>query len=315
MDLTDALRIPLGRSAVTEALRDGALLRASIENCESFARHPSGEYRLVVTVPVGTLRGRYEIRVHAANRDRGATPANGEQADDAMPRSHTLSFKASAPGIGCLRGQIDVELADDALVANEDECSESVERPELAKGAPQPPNSPMPQSSNLSIPGGDFLRGVPQGDFLRGAPQGDFLRGATRIQYEIWAALTGPLAELAPGLAEDALHAIAKNFFAEFSAVVVAKYGKGPNRARTSHEPRQHVFLRPISVAGAARRPAAHESLETGTRRLRNALAGRRGAPGFDRRTPQILGAWAWTAAFACGVALLYVLRRLAQGA
>jgi carbon monoxide dehydrogenase subunit G len=307
MDLTDALRIPLGRSAVAEALRDGALLRASVENCESFARHPSGEYWLVVTVPVGTLRGRYEIRVHAANRDRGAPPVNDAQADNAMPRSHTLSFKASAPGIGCLRGQIDIELADDALAANEDECSESAERSERAEGAPQSPNSPIP---------GDFLRGggLPPG---RGTSfgAGSFLRGATRVQYAIWAALTGPLAQLAPGQVENALHAIAKNFFAEFSAVVVAKYGKGPNRARASHEPRQHVFLRPISVAGAARRPASHEPLEAGARRLKGALAGRRSAPGLDRRALQIVGAWAWAAAFACGVALLYVLHRLAQGA
>jgi carbon monoxide dehydrogenase subunit G len=275
MDLTDALSIPLGRSAVAEALRDGALLRASVENCESFARHPSGEYRLVVTVPVGPLRGRYEIRVHAANRDRGAPPTNDAHADDAMPLSRTLNFKASAPGVGCLRGQIDIELVDDALAANEDGCSESAECSERAEGA-------------------------------------------TRIQYAIWAVLTGPLAELAAGQAEKALHAIAKNFFAEFSAVVVAKYGKGPNRVGTSHGARQHVFLRPISLAGAARRtrePASHQSLEAGARRLGGTLAGRRSAPGLDRRGPQIVGAWAWAAAFACGVALLYVLHRLAQGA
>lgn len=268
MELTDALRIPLAPFAVAQALVDGALLRASLENCESFARHPSGEYVLVVTVPVGPLRGRYEIRVHVANRDDGGSRANEAPTGDAEPLlSRTLNFKASAAGVGSLRGQIDLELEEGTPAREHDDSTRSTERDELGSGAP-------------------------------------------RIHYAIRAVLTGPLAELAPRQVENALHALADDFFAEFSAVVEAKYGKGPNRARLGPGRRQRVFLRPISLAGLARRPASKESLEASARHARETLVGRRDAQDRDRRTPQIMPAWAWAAVFAVGVALLYVLHR-----
>ena len=49
MELNDALRIPLAPSVVRDALQDIALLRASIDHCESFARLSRGEYVLTRT--------------------------------------------------------------------------------------------------------------------------------------------------------------------------------------------------------------------------------------------------------------------------
>ncbi|MGU7772252.1 CoxG family protein [Burkholderia sp. MR1-5-21] len=107
MELNDALRIPLAPSVVTEALEDIALLRASFDHCESFAALAHGEYALTLTVPLGPLRARYDVRAHVAC----------EQGDaEGQPR-RTLSFKARADGIGALRGQIEIVLfpeSDDA---------------------------------------------------------------------------------------------------------------------------------------------------------------------------------------------------------
>jgi uncharacterized protein len=262
MELTDALRVPLSPLAVAEALGDGALLRASLENCESFTRRPSGEHALVFTVPVGSLRGRYEIRMHAASPDGDASPADG-----AKPFTRTLNFKASATGVGSLRGQIGIELEEDAPAAHEGKRT-----------------------------GSDV-----------GEDRGS---GATLIRYAIWATPTGPLAGLAPRQVENALRALVDDFFAEFSAVVEAKYGKGPNRARMGAGRRQHVFLRPISLAGLARRPASSESSDACARRAGDMLVGQRGTQGLDCRGPKAMPVWAWAAAFAVGVALLYVLHR-----
>ena len=201
MELNDALRIPLAPSVVWEALQDSALVRASVEHCESFRRLGPGEYALTLTVPLGPLRARYEVRAHIA-ADAAAVPL--------APR-RVLSFRARADGIGSLRGQIDVALrADDH-------------------------------------PGG---------------PAGIRSCMSTRIDYSVWATLTGPLADLPPRQLENALHEVADDFFSEFCAVVEAKHGKGPNRAADKEPRRSHVFLRPISLAGVARR--AHGGLHAG---------------------------------------------------
>jgi carbon monoxide dehydrogenase subunit G len=265
MELTDALRIPLDPSIVAESLDDGALLRASLENCESFERRPGGEYALVVTVPVGPLRGRYEVRMHMTSPGGvdGGVPASG-----AHRLSRTLNLKASAAGVGSLRGQVTIELEADA---------------EHADG---------------------------QAGARDSAKAGGGGASATRVQYAIWATLTGPLAELAPRQVENALQALADDFFAEFSAVLQAKYGKGPNRARSGAARRQHVFLRPISLAGLARRTASTDPLDAASRRSGDAVIGQRGAEGLGRRRPQSMPAWAWGAAFAVGIALLYLLHR-----
>ncbi len=265
MELTDALRIPLDPSIVAESLDDGALLRASLENCESFERRPGGEYALVMTVPVGPLRGRYEVRMHMTSA-RGVhddAPAGNDRR-----LSRTLNLKASAAGVGSLRGQVTIELEADADNADREAGPRANER-------------------------------------------GGREASATRVQYAIWATLTGPLAELAPRQVENALQALAEDFFAEFSAVLQAKYGKGPNRSRSGTGHRQHVFLRPISLAGLARRSASSEPLDGAPRRPGDALVGQRGAEGLGRRKPQAMPAWAWTVAFALGVALLYLLHRL----
>ena len=52
MELTNALRIPLAQSEVWDAMQDLALLRASLDNCESFTRLAGGEYALTLTVPL-----------------------------------------------------------------------------------------------------------------------------------------------------------------------------------------------------------------------------------------------------------------------
>ncbi|GJH18957.1 carbon monoxide dehydrogenase [Caballeronia novacaledonica] len=114
MEVTDALCVPLDPAHVREALSDLALLRASLDNCESFTRTPGGEYVLTLTVPLGALRARYEIRAHAAGRTRQAGHAESEitQSDDAV-YARTLSFKARGEGVGSLRGQIAVALNPD----------------------------------------------------------------------------------------------------------------------------------------------------------------------------------------------------------
>ncbi len=103
MELNNALRIPLAPSEVWDALQDIALLRASLDNCESFSRLSRGEYELTLTVPLGPLRARYEVRAHVASK-------NAEQTE--APH-RILNFKARADGVGSLRGQIDVKLRAD----------------------------------------------------------------------------------------------------------------------------------------------------------------------------------------------------------
>jgi carbon monoxide dehydrogenase subunit G len=120
MEVTDALRVPLDPVHVREALGDLALLRASLDNCESFAKLPGGEYALTMIVPLGALRARYEIRAHGAGVTRQNAHTDGE-ADAAAPTpdapgayARTLSFKARGEGVGSLRGQIAVALNPDA---------------------------------------------------------------------------------------------------------------------------------------------------------------------------------------------------------
>lgn len=118
MEVTDALRVPLDPAHVREALGDLALLRASLDNCESFTRTPNGEYVLTLIVPLGALRARYEIRAHAAGRTRQAAHVEGETEAATAESSgdvyaRILSFKARGEGVGSLRGQIAVTLNPD----------------------------------------------------------------------------------------------------------------------------------------------------------------------------------------------------------
>ena len=114
MEVTDAFRVPLDPAHVREALGDLALVRASLDNCESFARTPGGEYALTLIVPLGALRARYEIRAHAAGRTRQASHEEGGDADSAdAAYARILSFKARGEGVGSLRGQMAVALNPD----------------------------------------------------------------------------------------------------------------------------------------------------------------------------------------------------------
>ncbi|WP_153076094.1 CoxG family protein [Paraburkholderia bonniea] len=106
MELNDALRIPLALEDVCAALQDIALLRASLDHCESFSLQANGGYALTLTVPLGPLRACYEIRAHAASQAKREVLA---------PRQRTLNFKARADGIGSLRGQISITLSVDNL--------------------------------------------------------------------------------------------------------------------------------------------------------------------------------------------------------
>ncbi|PLZ00816.1 carbon monoxide dehydrogenase [Burkholderia sp. WAC0059] len=246
MELNDALRIPLAPSAVREALQDVALVRASLDNCESFRRLAEGEYALTLTVPLGPLRARYEVRAHIARDD--------DSVDEPLAPRRMLSFRARADGLGSLRGQIDVAL-----------------RPEVHAMRPDPAKAT-----------------------------------STRIDYSVWATLTGPLAELPPRQLENALHELADDFFTEFCAVVAARHGQGPNR-RPDGAPRrrQHVFLRPGSLAGLARR--AHLLPQYG-----GTLSGR--AAGTLRHDPgqHAVPNWAWAVMIIFFALLLYVARRFA---
>jgi carbon monoxide dehydrogenase subunit G len=109
MEVADALRIPLAPALVREALGDLALVRASIDNCESLLRLAGGEYMLAMTVPLGALRSRYVIRAHVAEARRLPRHDEAEGEVDAQ----TLSFKARGEGVGSLRGQIAVALIPD----------------------------------------------------------------------------------------------------------------------------------------------------------------------------------------------------------
>lgn len=255
MELTDALRIPLPPSSVRDALQDIALLRASLENCEAFSRLPSGEYALTLTVPLGPLRARYDVRAHVASAQaRLADDAPESEAEAALHR--TLNFKACATGVGSLRGQIDIML------------------------------------------GGERAQD--------GAPEASSEPSETRIDYSVWATLTGPLAELPPRQIENALHELADDFFAEFCAVIEAKHGKRANRAPGGSR-RQHVFLRPINLAGLGRKSWDHDAAAALGGRAAGTLASLRGAHGLHRgSSPQAMPTWAWVAAVVVVAALLY---------
>ncbi|AOK05244.1 carbon monoxide dehydrogenase [Burkholderia sp. AU19243] len=230
MELNDTLRVPLAPAVVREALEDLALLRASFDHCESFEKLAHGEFALTITVPLGPLRARYDVRAHSA----------GEQGDaQGLPR-RLLNFKARADGLGALRGQVELVL-------------------------------------------------------LR--EQGD--AEATRIDYVVWATASGPLAELPARQIENALREWTDDFFREFSAVVQAKHGLVPNRARTNAPRRQHVFLRPASLMAAAKRPLPH---------LGGALSGRAASVVHHRESGPLSG-WAWAAIVVFVALLLYAAR------
>jgi carbon monoxide dehydrogenase subunit G len=252
MELNNALRIPLAPSDVWDALQDLAMLRASLDNCESFTRLAHGECELIMTVPLGPLRARYEARAHVAGQDSG--PADAQR--------RTINFKARAEGIGALRGQIEVRLCAD----------------ESAHGAGK--------------------------------------ERSTRIDYTIWATSSGPLAELPTRQLENALHQLADDFFTEFDAVVRARHGQGPNRARGSPVRRQHVFLRPITLAGIARRTRMeHGNAMTG--RVASASHGvSQGlSHGVSRREhgSHVVPNWAWAVMIFLVALLLYAARWLSE--
>ncbi|AFQ47268.1 CoxG family protein [Burkholderia cepacia] len=227
MELNDTLRVPLAPAVVREALEDLALLRASFDHCESFVKLAHGEFALTITVPLGPLRARYDVRAHSAS----------EQGDaEGQPR-RVLSFKARADGLGALRGQVELVL-------------------------------------------------LPDDD-----------ADATRIEYVVWTTASGPLAELPARQIENALHEWTDDFFREFCAVVQAKHGLVPNRARSSAQRRQHVFLRPASLMAAAKRPVPPH--------LGGALSGR-AASALHHRESSPLPVWAWAAIILFVALLLY---------
>lgn len=239
MELNDALRISLESSAVWDALHDPALVRASLEHCESFHRLAPGEYALTLTVPLGPLRARYEVRAHIAN----------DVAQPPQTLRRMLSFRARADGVGSVRGQIDVALHAEPSAAE----------------------------------------------------------ASTRIDYSVWSTLAGPLAQLPSRQIENALHELADEFFTEFGAVVEAKHGQRPNRVSEAPPRRQHVFLRPISVAGLARR--AHLLPQH-----YGAAPGARAAGAMEHEpTPHALPTWAWGAMIFFVALLLYVARWLSS--
>ncbi|WP_133647563.1 CoxG family protein [Paraburkholderia flava] len=233
MELNDALRIPLALADVRDALQDLALLRASLDNCESFERLAHGEYALTLTVPLGPLRARYAVRAHIAGEEATATGLS----------QRTLNFKARTDAIGALRGQIGVTLRADGDAT---------------------------ATTNGQQPG-------------------------TRIDYSVWATLTGPLAELPPRQIENALHELADDFFTEFCAVVQAKHGQGPNRASGEAHRRQHVFLRPIGFGSGARRTRSREPGAPHGPRAAGTLLGTRASQSVSHRDdPHSVPMWAW---------------------
>ncbi|CAG4890510.1 CoxG family protein [Paraburkholderia saeva] len=247
MELNDALRIPLAPSDVWEALQDLALLRASLDNCESFARLPGGEYALTMTVPLGPLRAHYDVRAHIVSPD-GVEP-------ETMHRM--LNFKARAEGVGALRGQMEVRLrADDHWLG----------------GAKHP---------------------------------------HTRIDYSVWATLTGPLSQLPARQIENALHDLADTFFTEFCEVVQAKHGMKPNRVHGTPARRQHVFLRPVNLSALARRARPHDHGGALTGRAASTILGARAHQ--HEHDPHAVPNWAWAGMIFFVAVLLYLARWFSQ--
>lgn len=76
MEVTDAFRVPLDPVHVREALGDLALVRASLDNCESFSRTPNGEYALTLIVPLGACARvtRFARMPPGARKGRGRGP-------------------------------------------------------------------------------------------------------------------------------------------------------------------------------------------------------------------------------------------------
>ncbi|GLU33159.1 SRPBCC domain-containing protein [Trinickia caryophylli] len=266
MELTDALHISLRPAGVAQALCDSTLVRASLENCDSFTKLASGEYTLTLTVPVGPLRARYDVRARVTSSDASSP-------DGAPAGLHwTVNFKATAAGVGALRGQVEVVLGSGAS-GNE--------------------------SGNARGNDADL-------------DAGSLEANDTRVDYAIWATLTGPLAELPPRQIEQALHGLAEDFFAEFGAVVEAKYGRAPNRARPAGQARRrHVFLRPISLAGASRRSSQDDASDLAGHRSGAAFLGHREAVRPDRPTSQPMPLWLWAIVIAVVALVLYAFHRL----
>jgi carbon monoxide dehydrogenase subunit G len=286
MELADAVRIPLAPSVVWDALQDLALLRASLENCESFVRMAHGEFALTMTVPLGPLRARYETRAHVAGQDSG--PADAQR--------RTINFKARAEGIGSLRGQIEVRLYADERgpgLSLESSLGSGLESGPDSRTGSRPDS--RTDSRTESRPGGR-ASSMPGG--------GESRERGTHVEYTIWATSSGPLAELPTRQLEKALHDIADDFFTEFDAVVRAKYGEGPNLARGPEPRRQHVFLRPITLGGIARRARAqHGGAASGSQSASHGLT-------HDvRREPNAHAVpnWAWAAMIFVVALLLYV--------
>jgi hypothetical protein len=127
----------------------------------------------------------------------------------------------------------------------------------------------------------------------------------TRIDYTVWATSAGPLAELPTRQLENALHQLAEDFFTEFSAVVQARHGQRLNRTRGPSARRQHVFLRPISLGGIARRTRVPGHTV--------ALTGRAASVSQRDSNPHALPHWAWAAMIFLVALLLYVARRVSE--
>ncbi len=127
----------------------------------------------------------------------------------------------------------------------------------------------------------------------------------TRIEYAVWATASGPLAELPGRQIQNALHELADDFFNEFCAVVQAKHGLAPNRARDGAPQRQHVFLRPAAFTGIARRAHAQH--------LGGALTGR-AASALHHRESNPVPLWAWAVMIFFVALLLYAARWLNGG-
>ncbi|CDN61206.1 TPA: CoxG family protein [Burkholderia cenocepacia] len=235
MELNDTLRVPLAPPVVRDALEDLALLRASFDHCESFVKLAHGEFALTITVPLGPLRARYDVRAHAA-AERGDA--------EGRPR-RVLNFKARADGLGALRGQVELVLTPD------DDAN------------------------------------------------------ATRIEYVVWATASGPLADLPARQIDNALREWTDTFFREFCAVVQAKHGLAPNRARPPAQRRQHVFLRPASLVAATKRSLPPH--------LGGALSGR-AASALPHRDSGTVPVWAWAAMIVFVALLLYAARWINGG-
>ena len=101
MEFKGKYTIPASPDEVWTALRDPAILAASIPGCEKLEKLTASEYQAVTTLKVGPVKARFQGKVHI--EDVAAPPG--------IARAMRLSGEGQGGAAGFARGQSEVHLA------------------------------------------------------------------------------------------------------------------------------------------------------------------------------------------------------------